>query len=331
MNEVITLDENYSTTRRVIKVDQQNIADLVKQKNKPEHKFETVLFLPQSEGPQGEGGLRTKGFFKKSHNEKPLVTIITVVFNGENDIEETILSVINQTYENIEYIIIDGGSSDGTLNIIKKYENVLDYWISERDRGIYDAMNKGIDLVQGEWINFMNAGDLFYDNNVLSNIFSSDNQSFHMIYGNSCFYDEKNNYFINNKTNKLKINLNAINHQSVFINRNVHSPFSLEYKLSSDHNLIYKIFKIKKVRYINIFVCKYLIGGLSSNASLIRNEKFLISVRNGNFIDIVLAFVFYFYSSLKILIRFYILNFIPTNLSQKFVYIKNKIEGNLHV
>jgi len=99
---------------------------------------------------------------KKNHNHasKPLVTIITVVFNGEDFLEKTIRSIISHSIKNnLEYIVIDGGSSDNTLNIIKKYEQSIDYWISEKDNGIYDAMNKGIDLANGDWVNFMNAGD----------------------------------------------------------------------------------------------------------------------------------------------------------------------------
>jgi glycosyltransferase involved in cell wall biosynthesis len=96
-------------------------------------------------------------------NKKPLITIITVVYNGEKHLEQTIKSVINQNYKNIEYIIIDGVSTDGTLDIIKKYEEYIDYWVSEPDEGIYDAMNKGIGLANGEFINFMNADDWFVD------------------------------------------------------------------------------------------------------------------------------------------------------------------------
>lgn len=197
MNDVITLDTNYSTTRRVIKADRQVIAGQVKQSNKPEDKFETVLYLPEGEDRQGEGGLRTKGYFKtggiipnapiaKSANTyhcersgeihfenpslltesltpeaNPLITVVTVVYNGEKFLEETILSVINQTYDNVEYIIIDGGSTDGTLDIIKKYEHAIDYWVSEKDEGIYDAMNKGCELAIGKGLNFLNAGDVY--------------------------------------------------------------------------------------------------------------------------------------------------------------------------
>jgi len=104
---------------------------------------------------------------------EPLISIITVVRNGGKILEETILSVINQTYGNIEYIIVDGASTDNTIAIIKKYENRINYWVSEPDRGIYDAMNKGLSFTKGIWINFMNCGDKFANSSVLEDIFST--------------------------------------------------------------------------------------------------------------------------------------------------------------
>lgn len=101
------------------------------------------------------------------------ITIVTVCFNAELVLEQTMLSVLNQTYKDIEYLLIDGGSKDGTLDIIKKYSDRV-RWISEPDKGIYDAMNKGIKMASGEWINFMNAGDRFASNDVLEKIFSND-------------------------------------------------------------------------------------------------------------------------------------------------------------
>lgn len=104
----------------------------------------------------------------------PIITIITVCFNAANTIEKTILSVINQTFTNYEYIIVDGGSTDNTLELIHKYSDKISLIISEKDKGIYDAMNKGVKLARGKWLNFMNSGDIFSDENVLMNIFSRD-------------------------------------------------------------------------------------------------------------------------------------------------------------
>lgn len=111
---------------------------------------------------RSEGGLRCRGVFqKKGGSDKPLVSIITVVYNGEKYLENTFLSVLNQTYHNIEYIVIDGGSTDCTLDIIKKYDNHISYWLSEPDEGISDAFNKGVSLASGDIIGIINADDWY--------------------------------------------------------------------------------------------------------------------------------------------------------------------------
>ena len=91
--------------------------------------------------------------------DQVLISVVTVSYNAVSTIEQTILSVINQTYPHIEYIIIDGGSTDGTVDVIKKYADKITYWVSEPDKGIYDAMNKGLRRVRGDWCVFMNSGD----------------------------------------------------------------------------------------------------------------------------------------------------------------------------
>lgn len=106
-----------------------------------------------------EGGLRLNGKFKSGSEDKPLISIISSVLNGSNTIEISIQSVINQTYSNIEYIIIDAVSQDGTIDILEKNSCSIDYWISEPDKGIYDAWNKGLNLASGDWVLFLGADD----------------------------------------------------------------------------------------------------------------------------------------------------------------------------
>ena len=112
---------------------------------------------------RNEGGRRAKGLHESSTESCPLITVITVVFNGAETLEQTIQSVIQQTYNNIEHIIIDGGSTDKTLAILQKYDHKIAYWLSEQDSGIYDAMNKGILLARGDYIGMLNSDDFFSD------------------------------------------------------------------------------------------------------------------------------------------------------------------------
>jgi glycosyltransferase involved in cell wall biosynthesis len=113
-------------------------------------------------GYRQDGGLRTKGLFlKTSLPAKPLVSVVTPVYNAEDTIAETINSIISQSYENIEYIIIDGGSNDGTLEIIKAFEDRIAYWLSEKDGGMYEAVNKGFRAARGEIASYLNADDIY--------------------------------------------------------------------------------------------------------------------------------------------------------------------------
>lgn len=213
-----------------------------------------------------EGGLRLKGCLTKSFCGKPLISIITVVYNGEKYLEKTIKSVINQMYENIEYIIIDGGSTDGTLDIIKKYENKIDYWVSEQDSGIYDAMNKGIELAKGEWINFMNAGDRFFDINVLSEV--SINLNADLVYGNHAIYlgDSNSCNIVDVKCYKDTRNI-PFCHQSLFAKTELLKKFhfDLKYKIASDYDQYMKIKHFNAtIKHIPLTISLYLDGGLSA-------------------------------------------------------------------
>ena len=114
--------------------------------------------------------------------EKPLVTVITVCYNAVSLIEKTIRSVLAQQYEHIEYVVVDGSSTDGTIEIIRKYEAHISHWITEQDEGIYDAMNKGVAMATGEWCIFLNAGDTFAADDVLNRVFQVPREA-DVIYG----------------------------------------------------------------------------------------------------------------------------------------------------
>jgi glycosyltransferase involved in cell wall biosynthesis len=208
-------------------------------------------------------------------NNLPLITIITVTYNAEKYLEQTILSVINQDYQNIEYIIIDGKSTDSTIDIIKKYENKITFWISEKDNGIYDAMNKGVRYAKGKFINFMNAGDEFYDSSVCTKMITEIPQNIGLIYGDTLFYDELGN----EKIVKAKDNFDELwkamifNHNSLFARRDllIKYPFDTYYKIVADSKFIIQCYlNNENFLYKNLIVNKYLEGGFSDEFSILR-------------------------------------------------------------
>ncbi len=181
--------------------------------------------------------------------DNPLVSIITVVRNGENTLENTIRSVLSQQEINYEYIVIDGNSQDTTLDIIKNYEKFIDIWISEPDRGIYDAMNKGISYASGDFVVFMNAGDQFATQNICSNIFTfydDEVQSIDVIYGDFIAKDENTGMQLLVKAKPIENIWKGMtfSHQSVFIRTSVLKkyPFDLKYRIVSDFNQIINIY-----------------------------------------------------------------------------------------
>ena len=270
MNDTICLNNKHSTTKLLTK-------EYPKIINNPEDKFESVLFLPEGEGRRGEGGLRTKGYFKKSYEDKPLISIVTVVFNGEEFLEETIQSVINQTYDNVEYIIIDGGSTDGTVDIIKKYEDRIDYWVSEKDSGIYDAMNKGTQLVSNGYTYYLGADDKLLNDSLTSLVVQN------------MFPTNKLIVFpvaINNKKNisypKLTFPLPIIHHQGALFNLKSLKSINLyggKYKIHADFELMAKYIKQFGIRYVDIPLCLFKKGGTStSGKNAFQSVKELLNI-----------------------------------------------------
>ncbi len=202
------------------------------------------------------------------------VSIVTVTFNCKKTLEVTIQSVLNQLYNNIDYVIIDGGSTDGTVDIIKKYGAFLSYWHSEKDNGIFDAMNKALDIVKGEWVCFMNAGDLFYNNKVVNEIFNNHNFSeYDCIYGDDAYSYNNGKIKINKTTfpfylSKKRFKSMGFNHQSTFVRTKLAKElrFDLSYKISADYNMIYQLYykKNKKLFYTNSPVSIVDINGFSA-------------------------------------------------------------------
>lgn len=203
------------------------------------------------------------------------VTIITVCYNSANTIEKTILSVQNQTYKNIEYIIVDGNSKDTTLSIIKKHKNIISNWISEPDKGLYDAMNKGIAMAKGDLIGILNSDDTFNSDSVIGEIVD-----FHKKYhidasvGNIVQHKENgkiirlySSKFWNPE--KLKIGFMPP-HPSIFFRKNLFEKFGnydLGFKIGADYELIARFFLKNKIawKYSDITTTAMLVGGLSSS------------------------------------------------------------------
>lgn len=173
------------------------------------------------------------------NSTNPFISIVTVSYNAAETIEQTILSVINQNFIDYEYVIIDGGSKDSTLDIIKKYEDKITLWVSEPDRGIYDAMNKGIRLAKGEWINFMNAGDNFADVETLeaSAQAIATQSKIEVLYSDvnrflNGKFIEKSILFHENRYSARSASF-AICHQACIYKRNLHEIYG-EYLVSKD-------------------------------------------------------------------------------------------------
>lgn len=223
----------------------------------------------------------------KDVNTLPEISVVTIVFNNIKFIEKTILSVINQTYPNIQYVIIDGGSTDGTVDVIKKYASQLNYWVSEKDKGIYDAMNKGLRASTGNYVLFLNSGDLFADESVLSKMLSVAGGD--VYYGETLLIDEDQKVLGTRTeltTRKLPRNLTwksmkngmVVSHQSILVKRSLAGEYNLDYKCSADIDWVIRCLKnAGKIINSGIVVSKYLVGGFSiANQRRCWRERFQV-------------------------------------------------------
>ncbi|QNL51414.1 glycosyltransferase [Olivibacter sp. SDN3] len=203
-------------------------------------------------------------------NFQPVLSIITIVYNNVTDIERTIRSIVAQDYPHIEYIVVDGASTDGTLEIIYNYQKHIAKVLSEKDEGIYDAMNKGLRLADGDYILFMNSGDELYAPNTVSSVFQTASDA-DIYYGETEMIDEKG-VSLGRRRHKAPEKFTwksfkygmSISHQAIYIKKTICGFYDTRYQLSADIDWI--LTAAKKADHIvntHRYVAKYLVGGMS--------------------------------------------------------------------
>ncbi len=212
------------------------------------------------------------------------VSIITVSLNAVKTIEQTILSVLNQSYEDIEYIIVDGMSTDGTVDIIQKYENRLGCFIHEKDTGLYDAMNKGIARASGDIVGIINSDD-WYDDNAIEKVAACFRETdAEVVYGRMRILEDGKVGGVSPREELGQIWTRGLSHPAVFIKRSVYGEygcFDTKYRLVADYDFLLKIYTggVKFV-YIDMILANFRLGGLSSVRDVQVSEEALDVVRH---------------------------------------------------
>ena len=231
----------------------------------------------------------------------PKFSIITVTYNAEKVLEDTIQSVIFQTYRNVEYIIVDGASKDHTLDIVNKYHNRINKVISEPDKGLYDAMNKGIQLATGDYLCFLNAGDKFHDSETLQKIVHTlkGQELPDVIYGETAIVDEEG-HFLHMRRLSTPAHLNwksfkqgmLVCHQAFFANRElaINHLYDLQYRFSADFDWCIRIMKKAKCLHnTRLTLIDYLNEGMTTkNHKASLKERFCIMAKHYGLISTIL-------------------------------------------
>ena len=240
----------------------------------------------------------------------PKVSIITVVFNAKEDLKKTMQSVFSQTYNNIEYIIIDGGSTDGTVDVVESYKDRISYFKSEKDKGIYDAMNKGIEQATGEWLNFLNAGDMFVDSQVLEKIFKNPLDNVNLIYGSIVVRDILGKDIATVQPKKFtKFNIvfwgtGTLCHQAMFVSSRIIGKYALKYKLKGELNWYFDLLpKVKRFKIVDFPVVVYSLGGTGEQNYRLNHLETIEVMFKQNGIFGILSMPFILYSLLKHIIK----------------------------
>lgn len=233
----------------------------------------------------------------KKYDTNMKISIITAVYNRNKTIKRAILSVKEQMYKNIELIIVDGGSNDGTVDAIKSLLDENDTFISESDNGIYDALNKGITLASGEVIAFLHSDDLYFDNNVISEVvdaFSDDTVD--VVYGDVCYFSARNVMKIIRRYRSDKLSKRNLAwgkmpaHPAIFIRRRVYEKigyFETDFKIAADYEFLCRLVHYANLKsvYLSSVLVRMQLGGISTggfrNSILLNKEVFRAIRKNG--------------------------------------------------
>ena len=258
-----------------------------------------------------------------------MISIVIVTLNTKSDFIKSVNSIISQTRK-AEIIVVDGNSTDGTIQEIKKFSNSLDKIVIEKDEGIYFAMNKGIRLASNEWIYFLNSGDIFFNNKTLEKIIDIllQNQYADVIVGNSLV--KKNNYLVNSPRKKMTNNTvnSCFSHQSTFVKKEllIKHSFNTNFKYASDFDFFLKMFKLnKKFIYVDQYISINKFGGISdiNRIKVYLEFKKIIFTRNKNFLNIIKINSLIIFNLIKKIFKL----ILPNTLIKKITFFldKNKV------
>ncbi len=208
---------------------------------------------------------------------QPLVSVITVVFNGAKHVEETIGAIAGQTYPHVEHIVVDGGSTDGTVDILRRNNDSIGYWLSEKDFGLYDAMNKGIALVSDpeSYVLFANADDSLFSPDAIARVISSSSGE-DLVYGRMVLSDDAVSGVSGRKVEFTDLARQTLCHPATFVRRRIFDQvgkFDTSYVIAADYDHIVRCFKAGvSTRFVDVVVSRMRMGGLS-------DDRFMLSCR----------------------------------------------------
>jgi glycosyltransferase involved in cell wall biosynthesis len=257
-----------------------------------------------------EGGKRISGKPEIiARPQAPVISIITVVFNDKEFLEKTIKSVVSQTYPHIEFIIIDGKSSDGTLDLIRSYDDKISYWLSEKDNGIYDAMNKGLRCATGDYVWFINAGDQVKEPGTLESVIKND-PAIDVYYGDTMLIDEHDNFMgMRRLRPPEKLGWKSFGmgmvvcHQALIIRRTLVGEYNLKYTIAADFDWVLSALR-KSTEILNArsVLIKYMREGFSRHhVARSLKERFFIMQKN---YGLMLTLYFHFRITIRLAIFF---------------------------